>query len=482
MGEASVNSTDIMAMPAFKLRAHIAGGDVSCSEVADAAIRRIERINPALNAIIRFDPQFVREQARRADAMRASGHSSRWLGIPVTVKDNLWIEGRPVSNGSALFKDFVAPADAPAVAKLRAAGAVILGSTNCSEFACKGVTANPLHGETRNPWNLELTPGGSSGGAAAATAAGIGCIALATDAGGSTRRPAAHTGLVGMKPSSGMIPHSGGFDEPTYGNSVIGLLARRVTDAVDMMDLLAAPDRADPQAASARTVTFSDPPAGAARPRARIGYSPRLGLGFAVDPDVRASVEAMVARLRDAGHSVEEADPDWPAGTSEEALMPLQLAGLAAIYGIRFRQRAWKADPDIARQIEAGLALSGSRVAEALELRKSMYATLTGYFGRFDYLITPTTPVTAWPRAQLGPPVVEGAPATPRAHAVFTPIFNHCFVPACSVPCGLSSDGLPIGLQIAGPVFSDAGVLALAAEAEEMCTHDFSQPVMPELP
>lgn len=156
----------------------------------------------------------------------------------------------------------------------------------------------------------------------------------------------------------------------------------------------------------------------------------------------------------------------WPQGASEEALMPLQLAGLAAIYGQRFKARAWQPDPDIARQIEAGLSLPGHAVTEALELRKAMYAALHRLHERYDFLISPTTPTTAWTLDRIGPDRIEGRPAAPRGHAVFTPIFNHCFVPACSVPCDIDHAGLPIGLQVSGPMFADADVLALAALVE----------------
>ncbi|WP_198671179.1 amidase [Oceanibium sediminis] len=462
----------IMEMTLTDLRAAMAGGRLSCVDIAEAAIERIERLNPGLNAIVRFDPEEVRRQARTLDERREAGDDSPWLGIPVTVKDNIWIAGRQVATGSRLFEDFEAPEDAIAVARLRNAGALILGSTNCSEFACKGVTANLLHGETRNPWDLTRTPGGSSGGAASATAAGLGCLALGTDAGGSVRRPASHVGVVGMKPSSGMIPHAGGFDEPIYGNSVIGTMTRSVADAWEALALLAHHDPADPQSPSCRAplrpITEPLPPS-------RIAWSPRLGLGFAVDPDVMQACEQAIEALRDAGHDVVAVDPPWPDGASEEALMPLQFASLAAIYGARYRARDWQVDPDIGRQIEAGLALSGAEVAAALEMRKALYNALTRLFRDRDFLLSPTTPATAWPLGQMGPARIEGHDASPRAHAVFTPIFNHCHVPACSVPCGLDGGGLPVGLQIAGPLFSDDRVLALAAHVEGACTVDFTR-------
>lgn len=462
-------------MTASELRSGLHRGEWSCVEQTRALLEHAVSMNACLNAMTALDENWVLAQARDADARLRRGERHDWLGLPVTAKDNLWIEGRSVSNGSMLFRDFVAPRDAVAVARLRLQGAVFLGSTVCSEFACKGVTWNPLHGATRNPWDTARTPGGSSGGAAAATAASIGCLALATDAGGSTRRPAAHAGVIGMKPSAGYIPHPTGFREPVYGNSVVALMTRTVADAASALAALVGPDDADPQSACLPGLS-ADTAQWQALPRARIGYSPRLGLGCPVDEDVANAVDRTMRRLAEAGHEVVMLDPDWPEGVNEEALMPLQHAGLAMLYGAAWQRRAWKADPDIAAQIESGLRLDGIAVVNALEVRKQIYACLHAVFERCDLLITPTTPATAWPLGQLGPAEIGGQPVSLRAHAVFTPLFNHAFLPACSVPCGLDTQGLPIGLQIAGPLFSDARVLALASWVERLCEHDFTRP------
>ncbi len=445
---------------------------ISCCDVAEFVIKKVLALNPQLNAIVRFDPDYVRAQALALDARHDAGFNSPWLGIPVTFKDNIWIEGRPTSSGSLLYKDFIAPHDAIAVSKLRQAGALIVGSTNCSEFACKGFTLSPLHGETCNPWDMSCTPGGSSGGAASATAAGLCHLALGTDAGGSVRRPASHTGLIGLKPTSGMIPHAGGFDEPIYGHSAIGILTRSTHDAFSSLSLLAQHDPADVQSPPLRPTLCSpiDP-----LPHSRIAWSPQLGLGFPVEPEVNDACEAALEAFRSAGHEVVMADPPWPQNASEETLMPLQLAGLAAIYGDAYQKGQWQPDPDIKAQIEAGLGLSGRAVAEALELRKSLYSSLAGFFKDYDFLVCPTTPVTAWPLHKSGPEKINGQKVAARAHAVFTPIFNHCNVPACSVPCGLDHVGLPIGLQIVGPMFSDDKILALAAKVEEHTDYDFSR-------
>ena len=472
-----MTSQHITESSAVTLANLIRQGELGAVEVFQAFRARVDALNPQLNAIVRFDPAFGLAQAHDAERRLRAGDPAPLLGVPFTVKDNLWVAGQIVSQGSRRFEHFRAPGDAFAVAKLRAAGGVFLGATNCSEFACKGVTTNKLFGVTRNPWNLDCTPGGSSGGAASAVAAGLGPLALTVDGGGSTRRPAAHTGVVGMKPTAGLVPHPTGFVEPVFGNAVVGQMARRVADVVALLDVLAQPSLDDPQGLPQPVWLRAEADPERLPRSTRIAYSPRFGLDVPVDADVAASVDAAAERLARDGYRIEWADPMWPAGAGEAALMPLQLAGLAALYGDALRRGEWDADPDIATQIEAGLRLSGAEVANALFARDALYKSLHQFFTQHDLLLTPTTPCTAWPWSQPGPREIAGQTVGPRGHAVFTPIVNHCFLPACSVPCGLDRVGLPIGLQIIGPRYADARVLALAGRIEQQCPHDFSRPV-----
>lgn len=472
-----MTSQAIIAASALTLARLIRQGEVGAVEVFEAFRARVDALNPQLNAIVRFDPEIGLAQAQQAERRLRAGDPAPLLGVPFTVKDNLWVAGQIVSQGSRRFEHFRAPSDAFAVAQLLAAGGVFLGTTNCSEFACKGVTTNKLFGVTRNPWNVHCTPGGSSGGAASAVAAGLGPLALTVDGGGSTRRPAAHTGVVGMKPTAGLVPHPVGFVEPVFGNAVVGQMARRVADVVALLEVLAHPNLADPQGLPRPVWSRIEADPERLPHTTRIAYSPCFGMDVPVDADVAASVDAAVERLRRDGYRVDRADPMWPAGASEAALMPLQLAGLAALYGNALRRGEWDADPDIAAQIEAGLRLSGADVANALFARDALYKSLHRFFTQHDLLLTPTTPCTAWPWSQPGPGEIAGQAVGPRGHAVFTPIINHCFLPACSVPCGLDHQGLPIGLQVIGPRYSDARLLALAGRIEQQCPHDFSRPV-----
>lgn len=448
----------------------VASRQISAREVAASSLQRLHAINPQLNAVITSDDAWTLAQADAVDARLAQGQSLPLAGVPITVKDNLWVQGQRATQGSKLFAGFVAPADAWAVARLRALGAVIVGITNCSEFACKGVTNNLLHGITRSPWNLALTPGGSSGGAVAALAAGIGALALATDAGGSTRRPAAHCGLVGMKPTFGLIPCGPGFDEPNFGLSVIGQLARSVADAAWMFELLQAYDGSDwgSQPAPPQHVPLAPPPR-----TLRIAWSADFGCGFAVDAAVHAALQRVVDGLRADGWQIADAAPTWPAGTREYPLIKLQHAGLAALHGAALDADPTQIDPDLAAQIRIGRTVSGVEIAEVLLLREQLHGAFARFFARtstdsgFDLLLTPTTPVTSWPVDQLGPAVIGGLPAGPRGHAAFTPLVNYAQVPACSVPAGLVG-GLPVGLQVIGPRYADAHVLQFAGVVEQL--------------
>jgi len=447
--------------------AAVTTGDISAVEVTHEVLTRLHTVNPSLNAVIGVDDAWTMAQAREVDARRAAGEALPLAGVPITVKDNLWVEGRRITQGSRLFEDFVAPRDAWPVARLRQRGAVIVGITNCSEFACKGVSNNLVYGKTRSPWDLARTPGGSSGGAASATAAGIGALALVTDAGGSTRRPAAHCGLVGMKPTFGLIPCGPGFDEPNFGLSVIGQLARDVADAALMFEQLLGYDGHDWGAQRVAPDAVAPALQGSPPRSLRIAYSHDLGCGFAIDAPVRAAIEAAVGALRSHGCTIDSAAPQWPAGVRDYPLLKLQQAGLAALYAEALQQRPDAIDPDLRDQIALGMEHSGRDIARVLLLREHIYASLAAFFDRYDLLLCPTAPVVSWPVDLLGPPEIGGAPAGPRGHAAYTPLFNYCQVPACSVPVGLV-DGLPVGLQIVGPRYADATVLAMAAMIERL--------------
>jgi len=459
---------EMHAWSARECAAQVVAREISAVDVARYFIERVQRLNPALNAIVQFDPAAVLAQAQGIDQRLAAGEQLTMAGVPITVKDNLWVQGCTITQGSKLFADFKPPRDAWAVARLRERGALLLGVSNCSEFACKGVTSNLVYGTTRHPMNPKLTPGGSSGGAVAALASGLGLLALGTDAGGSIRRPAAHCGLVGHKPTQGMVPHPWGFAEPNYGVSVIGMLARNAADCAWLYDQLISFDACDVAAPPLEVALYASDTVRADPPRSlRIAWSPHLGCGYAIDADVLAALELRVQALRLAGWHVDVADPAWPAGIHEYPLAALQHAGLFALYGDRLATERADIDPVLVQQIESGSMCTPAELARVLCLREHISTSLLRFFENYDLLLCPTAPVTAWPIEQLGPPVIGGMPAGPRGHAAFTPLFNYCGVPACSVPAGLVRS-LPVGLQIVAPRFEDARVLQMAALIERL--------------
>lgn len=440
--------------------AAVRSGASSTEAVAEAAIGRIAA--STLGAVVDFHAEEGRAAARAVDRRLAAGEDLPLAGLPVLIKDTIWVAGRRVTNGSLLFADFVPPVDAIVVERLRRAGAVVMGMANTSEFACKGVTTNRVYGPTRHPLDPTLTPGGSSGGPAAAVAAGLVPVAIGTDAGGSSRRPPAHCGIVGFKPSFGAIPNGPGFPGPFSGIECLAPIGRDVGDVRLVFEALVGPDPRDPESAA---IAPPEPPPGRAP---RIAFSPRLGLDVPVDADVVTALERVRDLLIGAGLDVVTRDPIWPDGVGETALMPLQHAGLAALYGARYRDAPDLFDPDVGRQIERGLALDGAAVARARLTSEAVARSLAGFLATVDLLIGPTVPCPPWPLDRLGPETIDGVAVDPRAHAVFTPLFNHAFVPALTLPCGQTRNGLPIGLQIVAARGRDRNVLDAAQTIEAL--------------
>jgi aspartyl-tRNA(Asn)/glutamyl-tRNA(Gln) amidotransferase subunit A len=464
----AADKDSIALLSAREIAAGVRQRSLSAVEVFDAVADRIARYNGELNAIVRFDPALGRAQARDADARAAAGAALPLLGVPFTVKDTLWVRGLRATQGSKLFEQFVAPQDSCAVARLRAAGAVFIGATNCSEFAAKGVTENLLYGASRNPWNTTRTTGGSSGGSASAVAAGFGTFSLGADAGGSIRRPAAHCGVVGIKPSHGLVADSHGFTDASIGLSVVGPMARRVEDTALALQCMIGYDPADPlsiplpQHMDIEREASHEPPHSL-----RIAFSADLGCDFTCDADVMCAMTAAVEALQQSGYRISRADPDWPPATATYEELACEQAALASLYGDALRTKQVEMDPVISDLIDAGARRSGAEVARAMLQRRAIHVSIAHFFDDFDLLLCPTAPVTAWPLDEDVPQTIGGRAAGFRGHAAFTPLFNIGGVPACSVPVGLVR-GLPVGLQIVGPRFSDGRVLQFARLIERM--------------
>src|ERR1700756_1161635 len=295
---------ELWQLPASELGAGYSAGEFTPVDVFELVFRRIEKVNPSINAFVTIDEQAARRSAEESAKRWQTGTALGPLdGVPISVKDNIAVHGLRSTWGSKLYSDYVPAIDELPIARLRASGVTILGKTNCPEFTLQGYTHNLLFGVTRNPWDPELTPGGSSGGAVAAVAAGLGPIAIATDGGGSIRRPASHTGLVGLKPSRGRVPRCDGFPAILLDFESVGPVARTVEDIILVMHAISGYDSRDPLA-----LAFKDTPfATSSVPQTRIRFVRKFA-GSPVDPEIAKNVEAAAAVFAELGHFVEEGD------------------------------------------------------------------------------------------------------------------------------------------------------------------------------
>jgi aspartyl-tRNA(Asn)/glutamyl-tRNA(Gln) amidotransferase subunit A len=362
--------------------------------------------------------------------------------------------------GSTRFADRVPSEDAHVVARLRAAGAILVGKTTTPELAHKGVTESALFGVTRNPWAPGFTCGGSSGGAGVAVATGMGPLAVGTDEGGSIRIPASYCGVVGLKPTFGLIARVPvGMAEALTHH---GPLCRTVEDAALFLSVTAGRDDRDSWSLPGEPVDYAR---ALARPpgRLRVAWSPRLGYA-AVDPEVLRVTEAAVRGLSALGWRVEEADPgfDDPAALADAFRHP----GLAAFVGDDFERDRTRMDPSLVRLVESGRRMTAVDVARAAVKRHALWAELDRFFSRYDLLATPATAVPPFPVGQAPPLEIDGHAVGPRGWIAFTYPFNLTGVPAIVVPTGSTGSGLPIGLQLVARRLDDARLLQAAAAFE----------------
>lgn len=444
----------------------IARREVSPVEVLEDFLDRHARLNPALNAIVALDAEAARAEAKRSEARALRGSRLGDLdGIPVTVKDNLFVAGMRATWGSRLYRGFRPACDDIGIARLRAAGANIVAKTNTPEFALAAHTDNAVFGPTRNPWDPSLTPGGSSGGAVAALAAGLGPLAVGTDAGGSIRRPAAYTGVVGVRPSTGRIPRAFGFPALAHDFQVVAPAARTVADAYALFRAMAGRDARDRASLAFPDLPLPDRLDGetARRLRIRCVFSAE---GAPVDPEVSAGVKAAADVLAGLGHFVEEGAPPWSPAEVDRLWSVLSTAGLARVAA---RHAGWDTEalPASRATAERGASVGATDYIEALEALQAMRARLAVFFETTDILLTPTSASLPWPLTQPYPERIAGRPAGPRAAAVFATFVNAGGLPAVSVPVAPSASGLPIGMQLAGDFGADVAVLRLAHELEQ---------------
>ncbi|MGV0741222.1 amidase [Mycolicibacterium sp. XJ870] len=423
-------------------------------EVTRAALDAIDRYDRAVNAFVLVDEEGALAAARESEARWQAGRPLGPAdGIPTSIKDALWTRGWPTLRGSWLI-DAAGPwdEDAPCVARLRDSGAVLLGKTTTPEYSWKGVTDSPRYGATGNPWNPDVTAGGSSGGSAAAVGLGMGVWSVGTDGGGSVRIPAAFTGTVALKATYGLIPL---YPPSPFGTLAhVGPMARTVADVAALLDVITGFDPRDWSAMPTPTASFLGGLDGGAA-GLRVAYSPNLGFG-SNDPEVDAAVRAAVNVLAAAGAQVEEVDPGF--ADPVQAFHVLWFAGEAKVLEGKLSGReAQRLDPGLRRTAELGATFSASDYLDATAVRMKLGDLMGRFHQAYDVLVTPTLPLTAF---AVGQDVPDGS-ASPdwTSWTPYTYPFNLTQQPALSVPCGFSSDGLPIGLQIVGPRHADALVL-----------------------
>jgi aspartyl-tRNA(Asn)/glutamyl-tRNA(Gln) amidotransferase subunit A len=435
-----------------------------------SVLARMEEVNPRINAVISIDRQAARAAAEASARRWRSGSALSALdGVPFTVKDNILTGGLRSTFGSALYADYVPDADELPVARLRQGGAVLVGKTNVPELTVSGTTDNALFGVTRNPWNTALTPGGSSGGAAAAVASGIAPLALATDGGGSIRRPCAHTGCIGLKPSTGRVPRSHGFPVFLHDFEVAGPIARSMDDLVLAMRELSPWSAGDSRSAPFEALPFRVPEQPAP---ARVALLD--GLGEApVDADSADAAEASWQALSRLGHMPVVFSPaqramlvQAMAEINDIAWPVLSGSGLAWLMAAHHAGREQALSPPLAAMLEQGRQRSGAELMGALGAVARLRDVLSLLMQDVDCLLLPSAAAQPWPAREPYPALIDGRPAGPRGHAIFTAFVNAAGLPALAMPAGLGATGMPLGIQLAGRHGADGWLCAIGRQLE----------------
>jgi aspartyl-tRNA(Asn)/glutamyl-tRNA(Gln) amidotransferase subunit A len=454
--------SELADLTAVELLAAYRDGSVSPVEATRAVLDRIAALDPAVNAFCLVDAESALSAATASEARWRRGEPVGALdGVPTSVKDLLLTRGWPTRRGShTTDPDAPTDADAPAVARVREQGAVLVGKTTTPEYGWKGVTDSPLTGITRNPWDHSRTPGGSSGGSAVAVALGMGPLSLGTDGGGSVRMPAGFTGTSTIKPTYGRVP---AYPQSPFGPlSHVGPMTRTAADTALLLDVISGSDPRDPWAGAPADPVSPGLDAGVAG--LRIAFSPALGHAD-VHPEVATAVAAAVEVFTGLGAHVERADPGF--ADPLDAFQVLWFSGAAAVLAPVLDRRA-ELDPGLVAVAERGAGFSAVDYLDAMAVRNDLGTRMGAFHQRYDLLLTPTLPIPAFAVGVDAPPPYAG---TWTSWTPFTYPFNLTQQPAASVPCGLTSDGLPVGLQIVGPRHADARVLAAAHAFQQATDH-----------
>ena len=439
------------------LLALYAKGEASPVDAVRAVLDRIERWEPLLHATWALDAERAIAAAQESEARWRSGAPRALDGVPVTIKENISTRGVPVPLGTAATELVPARADAPPAARLREAGAVLIAKTTMPDYGMLSSGLSSFHALTRNPWDLSKGPGGSSAGAAAAAAAGCGPLHLGTDIGGSIRLPAGWCGVVGIKPSLGRVPI-----QPAYAGRVAGPITREVGDAALAMSVLAQPDARDATRLPPQSIAWRELDADLRG--LRVGLLLDAGWGLAMDAEVRAAVEAAARRFERAGAIVEPLAPFTTRAMADGMFLFWRMRSWLDIEALPPARRA-KVLPYIVAWARGAAGASGAEIFRAQAQMQAIREACVAACEPFDLVISPVSPVVGFAAEWASP---TNDPERALEHIAFTLPYNFGEQPALSVPCAMSSDGLPIGLQIAGRRFDDLGVLRAARAWERL--------------
>lgn len=459
-----MSHSELALMPAHEMRRRISRREVSPLEVAEACLAQIEAINPIINAMVTLSER-VLDDARAAEAALIRGDAHGLLhGLPVGIKDVTPVAGLRTTYGSPLYANYVPAEDALIVQRLRAAGAIILGKTNTPEFAAGGHTFNEVFGRTGNPWNPALSPGGSTGGGAAALATGMIALAEGTDLGGSLRIPASFCGVVGLRPSPGLVP--------TYPSDylwdnlqVTGGMGRTAQDIALMLQAVAGPSPLCPIYQPIQGRDFIGAVDAGVKPGLQLAYCPDIA-GIGVDPGIERVCREAAFELKQIGARVEEIELDLRFGW--QAFLALRGYWMVAHQYPRL-QKLEQFGANLGGNVRAGLATSTEQLGAAEQARNRIWHHFREFFEKYDFLLTPCMAVPPFPIEQNYPDNIAGRKMQTYVDWIApTFILSLTGLPVASVPAGLDERGLPAGLQIAGRQMGEEAVLALASAIQEL--------------
>ena len=461
--------SDLAFAPATDIRRMIANREISSAELTEFFFQRIDELNPQLNAYLALCPDQAMADARAADeAVRNGDPLGPLHGVPISVKDLELTKGVTTTMGSAVFRDRVPDIDSVVVERVKAAGAILLGKTNTPEFGQSGTTENLVSEACRNPWNTDYTPGGSSGGAGAALAAGLCTLATGSDGGGSIRIPSSFSGVTGIKPSQGRVPRYGGYGGPAVNHfSQSGPMSRTVRDTAMLLQVLAGPDSRD-----ANTMTDTPPDYLAALEGGvhgwRIAWSPDFGYA-AVDPEVAEITQAAAQVFQQMGAHVEEAAPEVE-GDPFPAFATVFGTASYTSYQNLYPERRDDLTHYVRATFDAAATLTAADLSRALAYVDRHKRRFADFFNDYDLLLTPAMAVTAFPIGEH-PTRIAGREVNQWwGYLPFTFPINMSGQPAASVPCGFSAAGLPVGLHLVGPAGAEGRVLRAMAAFEDAQT------------